>query len=97
MHLHPYLAATDCAFTRLVRANYWLVADLDHRHARYWRDQVEACEAAFVAQSVGSASMPADVRERRLRLVRDQVGVAMRTGFEAASKRWHKGGTDVAH
>ncbi|WP_068637254.1 hypothetical protein [Thauera butanivorans] len=97
MHLHPYLAATDCAFTRLVRANYWFVADLDHRNAQYWRDQVALCEAQFIAQSVGSANVPADVLERRQRLVRDQVGVAMRTGYEAASKRWHKGGTDVAH
>ncbi|MCV2216864.1 hypothetical protein [Thauera sp. Sel9] len=97
MQLHPYLASTDCAFTRLVRANYWLIADTDFRNAQYWRDQVALCEQQYVAQSIGAANIPQDVKERRQRLVREQVGVAMRTGYEAASKRWHKGGTDVAY
>ena len=97
MHLHPYLAATDCAFTRLVRANYWFIADMDFRNAQYWRDQIALCERLFIAQGVGSGNIPQDVKERRQRLVREQVGVAMRVGYEKASKRWHKGGTDVAH
>ncbi|MCV2216223.1 hypothetical protein [Thauera sp. Sel9] len=97
MQLHPYFAATECAFTRLVRAHFWFIADMDFRNAQYWRDQVQECERLFLNQSVGGPNVPEAVQERRRKLVQEQLGVAMRTGYQMASKRWHRGGTDVPH
>lgn len=95
MELHPYLAAVPDWFVRLVRANYWLIADPDFRHADYWRAQVRLCEAGVLSQHLGSPHIPADVRARREVLVKQQIGVAMRDGYHAASRWRHAGGTDV--
>lgn len=95
MQLHPYLALTPDPFTRLYRAWFWFVADMDFRHAPYWREQIRLCEEGVLSQHLGSQNMPADVRERREVLVKQQLGIAMREGMAAGTRRTHRGGVDM--
>lgn len=84
--LHPYLASVE-PFQRLVRACFWQAVDPDFRHAPYWREQVEQCQADYDAAFVVHPNWPADVAARRSALHRQQSAVAFRTGFELANKR----------
>ena len=56
--LHPFLASAPDAFTRLVRAHFYLVADMDFRHAAYWRDQIDMCEQSLKADVTARCGKP---------------------------------------
>lgn len=86
--LHPFLQSTTVDFERVVRAAYWLVADMDWRHTSYWRDQLDTAERMFMfSAQIRDANESPDLKEQRDRLQRQLLLRAVSVGFENASRR----------